>query len=273
MNARHTLPLQRHAVWNARWTRDVFGFTMGEVSPICGILYPLPALVPVENETMARSHHSQLLNYRQRNGMLFFRVADSDDYDHLIRELKRRIPARARQFSSQTLEWCVNLEYREAVEELFSGKVVISERPGSSRRRAIGDEGAGGQVIWLVLILTAILTAGAIFWARQPESPTTENVVATTAPLPSAATPIPQPITSEATINSAANLRSGPGLLFAVTAQAKHGDRFTPVSRSQDADGFWWLQVGDERWVRSDLVVSAAPGELPLDLSLIPVLE
>lgn len=222
---------------------------------------------------MARSHHSQLLNYRQRNGMLFFRVADSDDYDLLIRELKRRIPARARQFSSQTLEWCVNLEYREAVEELFSGKVVISERPGSPRRRAIGEEGAGGQIIWLVLIFVVIITAGAIFWARQPEPLSTQSAEATTAPLVSAATPLPQPATSEATINSAANLRAGPGLLYAVTAQAKHGDRFTPIARSQDADGFWWLQLGDERWVRSDLVVSAAPGELPLDLSLIPIAE
>lgn len=234
---------------------------------------PLPALLSVENGFMAHSHHSQLLNYRQRNGMLFFRVADSPDYDLLIRELKRRIPARARQFSSQTLEWAVNLEYREAVEELFSGKVVISERAGSPRKRGFVEAGAGGQIIWLVLILTAIITAGAIFWARQPTPLSTQIAEPTTAPVARAATPLPQPASSEATINSAANLRAGPGLLYAVAAQAKHGDRFTPVARSQDADGFWWLQVGEERWVRSDLVVSSAPGELPLNLSLIPIIE
>jgi hypothetical protein len=72
-------------------------------------------------------------------------------------------------------------------------------------------------------------------------------------------------------VNSEANLRAGPGLLFAVTAQAKLGDRFTPLARTQDTDGFWWLKVADDRWIRSDLVVSAAPGELPIDLSLIPI--
>lgn len=227
-------------------------------------------LRPAWTPAMTRSHQSMLLNYRQRNGMLFFRVADSPDYDLLVRELKRRIPARARRFSSQTMEWAVNLEYREAVEELFSGKTVILERSAGGRRANYDRDGAGGQIIWLVLALTAILTTGAIFWARQP------GLVATVAeptavPTILAPTLAPQPMTSEASVNSTANLRAGPGLLYAVTAQAKHGDRFTPVSRAQDPDGFWWLKVQDDRWIRSDLVVSAAPGELPLDLSLIPI--
>lgn len=201
--------------------------------------------------------------------MLFFRVAESPEYDELVRELKRRIPARARQFSSQNMEWAVNLEYREAVEELFSGKTIIQEGSAGTRRRIYNRDRAGGQIIWLVLVLTVILTAGAIFWARQPVTmpATVEPTVAPT--LEVVATPIIR--SSEATVNSEANLRAGPGLLFAVAAQAKHGDRFTPLARQQDAEGYWWLKVQEGQWIRSDLVVSAAPGELPLDLSLIPV--
>jgi len=229
----------------------------------------LPYIAAQGDHTMTRSNNSLLLNYRQRNGMLFFRVADSPDYDQVVRELKRRIPARARRFSSQTMEWAVNLEYREAVEELFSGALVLPESNGK-RSATYNRSGAGGQIIWLVLALTGILTTGAILWARQPVTTAALPVptVVATVPMPTLAA---QPATSEASVNSEANLRAGPGLLFAVTAQAKHGDRFSPLARAQDPDGFWWLKVADDRWIRSDLVVSAAPGELPLDLSLIPI--
>lgn len=218
---------------------------------------------------MARSTQSRLLNYRQRNGLLFFRVAESDEYDNLVRELKRRVPARARQFSRNTLEWSVNLEYREIVEELFSGATPISEGDGSRRSRRLRTQsGANGQIIWLVLILTAIFTAGAIFWADEPVF-LAADLQPTATPMPLIAAPAPvQP--SEATVNSTANVRAGPGLLYAVSGQAAHGDRFVPMSRAQDGDGFWWFKLDEERWIRSDLVVSTAAGELPLNLAGIP---
>lgn len=218
---------------------------------------------------MARSTQSRLLNYRQRNGLLFFRVAESAEYDSLVRELKRRVPARARQFSRNTLEWSVNLEYREIVEELFSGATPISEGEGSRRsRRFRAQSGANGQIIWLVLILTAIFTVGAIFWADEPAF-LAADVQPTVTPLPMIAPTIAvQP--SEATVNSTANLRAGPGLLYAVTGQAVNGDRFIPQSRAQDSEGFWWFKLDQERWIRSDLMVSTAPGGLPLNLASIP---
>lgn len=221
---------------------------------------------------MTKSNPSLLQNYRQRNGMLFFRVAESPDYDQMVRELKRRIPARARRFSSQTREWAVNLEYREAIEELFTGVTAVPERRATARQGGFARSTPGGQIIWLVLALTAILTIGAILWARQPVV-VADLPAATSVPTLPAATPAATPVSSEASVNSEANLRAGPGLLYAVTAQADHGDRFTPIARQQDSDGFWWLKVGEEQWIRSDLVVSSAPGELPIDLSLIPIAE
>ncbi|MGL4649854.1 MAG: thermonuclease family protein, partial [Caldilineaceae bacterium] len=51
------------------------------------------------------------------------------------------------------------------------------------------------------------------------------------------------------------------------------GESVTVVAKHRGADNYWWLALEDDLWIRSDLVVRAEAGELPLDLSRLPEVD
>lgn len=211
---------------------------------------------------------ARLADYQEQAGAIRFRIAHSTDISRTVSELKRRIPTWARSFDPATREWEIRHEYRDILGELF-----MNAPAGTRGQDDYADRRGRGQWAWIVLTLLVIAVAGALLWANPPaffedEPDAVAGATATAAaPRPTAAPVLaPQP----ARVTSAANLRAGPGTGYGVRATAAAGDSLTAVGKARGDDNYWWLLLDSGAWIRSDLVVSTAAGELPLDLSLIP---
>jgi hypothetical protein len=222
---------------------------------------------------MAKTAHAQVTHYRERDGSLYFRLSPDANWHGIEAELKRRIPTWARSMDAGTREWRVKTMYRDVVEEVLLHPQVqtATVRRRTSSAAGVEQSETRSNPYWLALSLALIVAASAWAWLRLPDTLTSgptpaEIAEAALAPLAEAPEVIaPGPLLGRVTGN--ANLRRGPGVTFEVSAQAKPGDSVTPVARSRAADGFWWLRLDNGAWVRSDFVVSADAGELPLDLS------
>jgi len=218
---------------------------------------------------MAQAPRARLGEYREQSGAISFRIVSAPDFSATIAELKQRIPQWARQYNGRTSEWRVKTEYRDVLEEIFIN--VPSLHGASARGGGFEEEGPRSQWLWAALALLIIVTAGAVFWARGDETPADSAALtaeAEPARAAQSAAPLFQP--QQAKVTSVVNLRAGPGTNFEVRAELKADSPIVAVARQQADDGYWWLLLQDGAWVRSDLVVSTAAGELPLDLSLLP---
>jgi hypothetical protein len=219
---------------------------------------------------MARTAHAQVTQYKERDGSLYFRLSPEANWHGIEAELKRRIPSWARSMDAGTREWRVKTMYRDVVEEVLLQPQL---QPATKRRRTSSADQRESQShpYWIALSLALFVAAGVWAWLRIPNALTSgptsvvtaQDVMAPIAQEPEALEP--GPLLGRATGN--ANLRRGPGVTFEVGAQVKPGDSVTPVARFRAIDGFWWLLLDSGLWVRSDFVVSADAGELPLDLS------
>jgi endonuclease YncB( thermonuclease family) len=217
---------------------------------------------------MAHAPRARLGEYREQAGAISFRITSAPDFSATIGELKRRVPQWARQYNARTREWKIKSEFRDVLEELFLN--VPSLYASGARGEPFDKEGPNSQWLWMALVLLIVITGGALLWARGDTAP--EVVAAELEATPRAAAPAapaafqPQP----GKVTSIVNLRSGPGTEFAVKSKRNAGDAILAVARQQSNDGYWWLLLDDGAWVRSDLVVSSAAGELPIDLTLLP---
>lgn len=217
---------------------------------------------------MAHVPRARLGEYREQAGAISFRITSAPDFSATIAELKRRVPAWARQYNARTREWRIKTEFRDVLEELFLNVPPLYS--SGAQNGGFTEEGPRSQWLWVFLIGLIVVTVGALLWARgnSPPDATTARAQATPqlADAQAAAAFQPQP----AKVTSVVNLRSGPGTDFAVKSKLNAGATVTAVARQLADDGYWWLLLDGGAWVRSDLVVSTAAGELPLDLRLLP---
>jgi uncharacterized protein YraI len=58
------------------------------------------------------------------------------------------------------------------------------------------------------------------------------------------------------TANQAVNQRSGPGTDFDIAGQLAEGEAATVTGQALDDDGQTWWQLGEDIWVRSDVVIA-----------------
>ncbi|NWF70764.1 MAG: SH3 domain-containing protein [Chloroflexi bacterium] len=72
------------------------------------------------------------------------------------------------------------------------------------------------------------------------------------------------------TADSAANLRSGPGTVYAQSGTLQAGATALATGQALDSSGATWLQIGAGRWLRADLVQGVGCDGLPLVRDLPP---
>lgn len=226
---------------------------------------------------MASLPRARLADFTEQAGAIRFRIAHSTDISLTVSELKRRVPTWARTYDPQSREWTIKHEYRDILSEIF---INAPGRVGEERR----ERGQSRQGVWFALVVVALVTAVAILWANPPPALTNllerrsraapEEAAATataaSAGAITASTPAPAQGPQQARVTSVANLRSGPGTSYEVQSTTRAGDTVTAVGKARGDDNYWWLRLDSGAWIRSDLVVSTATGELPLDLALIP---
>ena len=106
--------------------------------------------------------------------------------------------------------------------------------------------------------------AGALSLADLLPAPTEQaEQAAVPAAVPAAApaaVPTPAPAAAEATVNTGANLRSGPGTDYPILAGLPAGQAITITGRS--ADGTWFV-LSDGSWVFAELVTNP-PADVPV---------
>lgn len=114
--------------------------------------------------------------------------------------------------------------------------------------------------------------------AQQPAQATATNTVVPTATNTPAPTNTPTPDVPTVTVNTGANVRSGPSTLFDVIGSLRAGDTATLFSRSLDGRWFKIQYYNTEAWVFADLVdftgdLAAIPSEAgpPLPPTATPV--
>ncbi len=126
----------------------------------------------------------------------------------------------------------------------------------------------------------ALMLASVIFLACSSASPSSATVTPTAESNPTIV-PVALPTTSEASFETPTvaptgaapqsgvsgvatdlvNVRSGPGLDFAVKSQLKEGDTITIIAKS--ADGLWWQYAGG--WVSATYIkISGDSANLPV---------
>ncbi len=217
---------------------------------------------------MANVPRARLGEYREQSGAISFRITSSPEFSATIAELKRRVPGWARQYNARTSEWRVKSEFRDVLEELFLN--VPSLYGSSTGKGGFEEEGPRSEWLWVALIGVIVVTVGALLWAQrgnvseETAAPAAESAAVAAQPAEAAFAP------QSGRVTSVVNLRGGPGTSFDVQSKLNAGAPVTIVARAMGEDGYWWLQVEGGSWVRSDLVVSTAAGELPLDLRLLP---
>ena len=222
-------------------------------------------------EDMAHVPRARLGEYREQSGAISFRITSAPDFSATIGELKRRVPQWARQYNARTSEWRVKTEFRDVLEELFLN-VPSLYSSGARGARGVGyeEEGPSSQWLWMALLVLIIVTVGALLWARGNDAPVVASESAGALPALSATPSAPQFQPQAGKVTSVVNLRGGPGTGFGVQGKLSAGAPVIAVARQQAEDGYWWLLLEGGAWVRSDLVVSSAPGEPPVDLTLLP---
>jgi endonuclease YncB( thermonuclease family) len=224
---------------------------------------------------------ARLAGYREQSGAIRFRIASSPDLQETVEELKRRVPSWARRYDSRTREWSVNADYRTVLEALFVNTPSAIEPVGGGRGRGRDPFGTEAQytsrarTLWFVLVLAAIVAAGALLWSRTPRPALPSTQAQTSIAQTQQAAPAPAPVSApqQGRINSVANLRAAPGTDSVVLRKAAAGETVTAVGKHRANDNYWWLLLEGGSWVRSDLVVRLEEGGLPLDLSTLPELD
>jgi endonuclease YncB( thermonuclease family) len=231
---------------------------------------------------MSALPRARLAAYREQSGAIRFRIASSPDLHETVEELKRRVPSWARRYDPSTREWSVNADYRTVLEALFintpspnDGAGVVGTRRKRDAFAAEARYTSRARMLWVLLGSALVIAAGALFWSRdlQPLA-TSDAPQAVNAPAPAAAsftTPSAGPV--EGRVNAVVNLRAAPGTDSTVLRKAAAGEEVTVAGKYFADDNYWWLTLAGGQWVRSDLVVSAEPGELPIDLSRVPEVD
>lgn len=122
-------------------------------------------------------------------------------------------------------------------------------RPGNQARERQEETPAPTATIKVSLVPT---------FTSTPELSPTDTPIPTATVSPS--TPIPAtPTPHLSTVNRGANIRSGPGINYAVTGGLGSGDRIQLVAQTTDGT---WFQMASGQWIYAALV-SNPPADLP----------
>jgi len=231
---------------------------------------------------------ARLSGYREQSGAIRFRIASAPDIHETTEEIKRRIPSWARRYDERTREWIIKADYRPVIESIFAnapGSATSTESPArASSRDAFGSGTFGteerytsrARMLWFVLAFAAVVGSGALLWSRNPAPSIALAPTATTAaPIAQAAAPAApiEPVSLPGRVNSIVNLRAGPSTSSAIIGKAAAGDEVNAIGKFLAPDNYWWLVLEGGLWIRSDLVVRAEPGELPLNLAQLPMVD
>lgn len=221
---------------------------------------------------------ARLADFREAGGLMTFRIHTAPDFEATVAEIKRQIPSWARRYDPRLRQWRIKVQYRPVVEELFANvphpqMAQTPRRFKENPRERYADSNETEQrtrSLWVMVSIAVIVGVALFLWTRAPQMLASLEAVEAETPAPAEVVfaPTPGPLVGRVTGNS--NLREGPGVNYPIAGKATPGSEVTAVARARGEDGYWWLQLAGENWIRSDLVVRAEAGELPLDLSSLP---